>query len=44
MFSDDIEIPSKRREQVEENLEMWRHALKIRGMKVLVRARQKICV
>ncbi|KAK3528293.1 hypothetical protein QTP86_030755, partial [Hemibagrus guttatus] len=34
MFADDIVICSESREQVEENLEMWRFALERRGMKV----------
>ncbi|KAK3524555.1 hypothetical protein QTP70_029867 [Hemibagrus guttatus] len=34
MFADDIVICSESREQVEENLERWRFALKRRGMKV----------
>ncbi|KAK3572881.1 hypothetical protein QTP86_009528, partial [Hemibagrus guttatus] len=33
MFADDIVICSESREQVEENLEMWRFALERRGMK-----------
>ncbi|KAK3507880.1 hypothetical protein QTP70_002299 [Hemibagrus guttatus] len=34
MFADDIVICSESREQAEENLERWRFALEIRGMKV----------
>ena len=35
IFADDIVICSESSEQVEENLEKWRHALERRGMKVI---------
>ncbi|KAK3541097.1 hypothetical protein QTP86_013352 [Hemibagrus guttatus] len=44
MFADDIVICSESREQVEENLEMWRLALERRGMKVSRSKTEYMCV
>ncbi|KAK3533164.1 hypothetical protein QTP70_012417 [Hemibagrus guttatus] len=44
MFADDIVICSESREQVEENLEMWRFALERRGMKVSRSKTEYMCV
>ncbi|KAK3519647.1 hypothetical protein QTP86_002962, partial [Hemibagrus guttatus] len=44
MFADDIVICSESREQVEENLEMWRFALERRGMKVSHSKTEYMCV
>ncbi|KAK3558157.1 hypothetical protein QTP86_011880 [Hemibagrus guttatus] len=44
MFADDIVICSESREQVEENLEMWRFALERRGMKVNRSKTEYMCV
>ncbi|KAK3524718.1 hypothetical protein QTP86_001217 [Hemibagrus guttatus] len=44
MFADDIVICSESREQVEENLERWRFALKRRGMKVSRSKTEYMCV
>ncbi|KAK3555905.1 hypothetical protein QTP86_029782, partial [Hemibagrus guttatus] len=44
MFVDDIIICSESREQVEENLERWRFALKRRGMKVSRSKTEYVCV
>ena len=44
MFADDIAICSENREQVEENLEKWRHALERRGMRVSRSKTEYMCV
>ncbi|KAK3530904.1 hypothetical protein QTP70_005449 [Hemibagrus guttatus] len=44
MFADDIVICSESKEQVEENLERWRFALKRRGMKVSRSKTEYMCV
>ena len=44
MFADDIVICGPSKEQVEEDLEQWRHALERRGMKVSRRKTEYLCV
>ena len=44
MFADNIVICSESKEQVEEKLESWRHALERRGMKVNRRKTEYMCV
>ena len=44
MFADDIVICSESRQQLEENLERWRFALEMRGMKVSDSKTKYMCV
>ena len=44
VFADDIVICSESKEQVEEKVESWRHALGRRGMKVNRRKTEYMCV
>ena len=44
MFADDIVICSESKEQVEEKLDSWRYALERRGMKVIRRKTEYMCV
>ena len=44
IFSNDIVICGERKEQVEANLEEWRHALERRGMRVSRSKTEYICI